>query len=149
MKPTELIRHIVEAELMNHPEISDPSVAMSISTKLADPRLMQIELSPTPRAEAEALAEVLAESLHRVDWEQTPISDPDSVRENLLREVVDRYGFRRNLQIKNDDEANVESGNDIREADPEDIDPLQTEFDSDSEEGSKNDKVGPNTAHTR
>lgn len=147
MKPTELVRHIVEAELVNHPEISDPSVARSISTKLADPRLTQIELSPTPYVEVKALANILAESLHRVDWDQTPISDPDSVREGLLNEVVDKYITRRDLQIQPSNEAG--SDDEWVEADPEDINPLQTAYDSDSKGGSRDDKKRLDTVHTR
>lgn len=88
MKNTELVRHIVREELDEHPEIEDHSTARSISTKIADPRLDKVDFSPEP---LQSFADIVAESVTNVDWDQTEISDQDQVSEELLLSVLKTY----------------------------------------------------------
>jgi hypothetical protein len=91
MKNTELVRHVVEKELLDYPEITEPDVASSISTKFADPRLGQVNFSPKP---LRSLAEILADSMQNVNWEQTNVTDQDDLYAQLLTAVLEAYQER-------------------------------------------------------
>jgi hypothetical protein len=134
MRVTELVRHVVKTELEKHQEIDNSTVVRSLSTKFADPRLSQTDFSPNP---VRTLSEIVAESMYRVDWETTPVSNPDELRESLLESVLIAYKQDRNIDHvstpetgqDSEDRPNNRAQEEIIEADPDDIDSLETAFD--------------------
>jgi|AntRauTorcE11898_2_1112593.scaffolds.fasta_scaffold06243_2 hypothetical protein len=144
MKTTELVRHAVSRELEQHDKITDEQVIRSISTKLADPRLTQVELSPEPFA---TLAQTVAESMYRIDWEQTPISNIEQTRSRIVEAVLLAYADHHNIEVPHQspvedtdtddtsaDEPTVCDKDGIVEASPSDIDTMGTYYDDDDDE---------------
>jgi len=98
---TELVRHVVREKLNKHPDIDDPDTARSISTKLADPRLNQVDFSPEP---LRSLANIVAESMKEIDWEQTNISDEGELYEELLESILEVYNENKPTERDSGDE---------------------------------------------
>lgn len=145
MKTTELVRHAVARELEQHEEITDEQEIRSISTKIADPRLTQVELSPKP---LETLAQTVAESMYRIDWEQTPITSVEQTRSRIVEAVLFAYADHHNIEIPRvssgtdidtDDASTNKSTNpdkndqDIVEASHSDINTMETYYDDDDD----------------
>lgn len=109
MKNTELVRHIVREELDKHPEIEDTSTARSVSTKIADPRLDRVDFSPEP---LRLFAEIVADSVTSVDWDQTGITDEEQISEELLLSILQTYKQQKPTERDSEEKDQEDDGDD-------------------------------------
>lgn len=131
MRTTELVRHVVDEQLTNHPEVSDEEKIRSISSKIADPRLEHVSFAQSEEEEIEALANILANELVKLDWEKVSISNKKETREKIVYSVIEAYSSQNSIYIESnerDADSNDQTNNRTEDenwyiGDPADIDP--------------------------